>query len=162
MLRASLRKLQIQLGYVEAALGDGRPYLFSEAPSLADFAAYARLWWAQLFGGDQGELARLPKVAGWRRRIAAIGNGARCEMAPVEALAVARDAKPEIPADTSAAAHLQLGTRVSMAVERHGPDPVNGEVVAVTADAVALLREDAVVGVVVVHLPRQGYAVSPP
>ena len=157
-----LAQLQIQLGYVEAALVDSRPYLFGEAPSLADFAAYARLWWAQLFGGDQGELSALPKVSGWRQRIAAIGDGTRREMAPAEALAVARDAKPEIPASVAAAAHPQVGTRVSMVVEGHGPDPVDGEVAMVTADAVALLREDADVGAVVVHLPRQGYAVSPP
>lgn len=154
-----LEQLQIQLGHVEEALADGRAFLFGSAASIADFAAYARLWWAQLFEGDRGELAALPRVAAWCRRVAAVGHGERREMTPGEALAAARPAEPETPRASEESMLVHVGDRVSMAVEGHGPDPVEGEVAAVAASSVALRRNHPAVGTVVVHLPRQGYAV---
>lgn len=152
-----LEQLQLQLAYPEQALGDGRAFLLGAEPSLADFAVYARVWWAQLFAGDQGELANLPRVAAWMRRVAAIGHGARREMTAQEALAVAAAAEPQAVEDAPAAARVRLGDRIAMATEGVGPDPVEGEVVAVTAEAISLRRRDPLVGEVVVHLPRQGY-----
>ena len=137
-----LEQLQLQLGHVEQALAHGQAYLLGQDPSIADFAAYARLWWAQLFGGDRGELASLPRVRAWRDRIAAIGHGERRELTPTEALERARAADPELSAAPAVPATVRPGDRIAMAIERHGPDPVEGEVVAVTPEAVALRRED--------------------
>jgi glutathione S-transferase len=152
-----LEQLRLQLGLVERALGQGRAYLFGEAPSLADFAVYARLWWAQLFGGDRGELAGLPAVEAWRARIAAIGHGERVEMTPAEALGVAKVATPEPPRNDATSANYRLGERISFAVEAFGPDPVEGEVAGIDVATVALRRRDPAVGEVIVHLPRLGY-----
>jgi glutathione S-transferase len=152
-----LEQLRLQLGLVEQALADGRRYLLGDEVSLADFAVYARLWWAQLFGGDRGELIGLPRVAAWRGRIAAIGHGTRREMTPAEALEIAHAATPVPPPHTGAHGGPRPGDRIAMATEGHGPDPVEGEVVAVTEDAVALRRSDPAVGEIVVHLPRLGY-----
>src|SRR5436190_11661858 len=157
--RHNLEQLQVQLAYVEQTLADMRPFLLGGQPSLADLSVYARVWWAQLFGGDQGELAALPRVASWVRRIAAIGHGMRQELAPREALAIAAAAEPEPFA--SATAEARVGQHVSMATEDFGPDPVEGEIVAITEEAVALRRHDARVGEVVIRLPRQGYEIQP-
>jgi glutathione S-transferase len=153
-----LEQLQLQLAYVEQTLADmRRPFLLGGQPSLADFSVYARVWWAQLFSGDQGELAALPQVATWARRIAAIGHGTRHEMAPQEALAVAAAAEPESLGSATAEARMRIGQQVSMATEGFGPDPVEGEIVAITEETVVLRRHDLRVGEVAVHLPRQGY-----
>ena len=155
-----LEQLQLQLAFIEQMLGDGRACMLGDAPSLADFAVYARVWWSRLFGGDQGELASLPHVAAWAARIGAIGHGQRSEMAPQEALDLAAAALPEVPApDASGAGMLRPGQRVSIATESFGPDPVTGEIIIVTADKIALRRADPRVGEVVVHIPRLGYNV---
>lgn len=156
-----MEQLQLQLAYVEQTLADMRPFLLGEQPSLADFSVYARVWWAQLFGGDKGELAALPRVTTWARRIAAIGHGTRHEMAPQEALAVAAAAAPEFLTSATAESRPRIGQQVSIATEGFGPDPVEGEIVAITEEAVALRRHDLRVGEVVVHLPRQGYEIQP-
>jgi glutathione S-transferase len=155
----NLEQLQIHLRYIEETLSDDRPFILGRSPSLADFAAYARLWWAQLFGGDQGELEGLKRVETWKRRVAAIGHGTRTEITPKDALAVAASAEPEVPSRSVGHGRVRVGMRVSMATERFGPDPVDGEVVAITDDSIALLRDDAQVGRVNVHLPRQGYEI---
>lgn len=155
-----LEQLQLQLGYVESALSNGTPFILGAQPSLADFAVYARVWWAQLFGGDQGELAALPLVSSWQERIKSLGHGTRCEMTPEEALATARAAEPEVVLRDGVASTTQLGRRIAMAVEGFGPDPVEGEVAAIADDHIALRRHDPTVGDVIVHLPRQGYQIS--
>jgi len=156
-----LEQLQLQLAYPEQTLGDGRAFLLGDAPSLADFAVYSRVWWAQLFAGDQGELAALPRLAAWMRRVAAIGHGPRREMTPQEALDVAAAAEPLAVSGAPAPGRVRPGDRIVTATEGVGPDPVEGEVVAVTAEAVSLRRRDPLVGDVVVHLPRQGYETRP-
>lgn len=154
-----LEQLQLHLGFVEQTLSDDGPYLLGGSPSIADFATYARLWWAQLFGGDRGELSALPRVEAWRRRIAEIGHGKRREMTPHEALDVARTASPTSQPGTGPSSNLKTGDRVSAATEGFGPDPVEGEVVSINDEAIALRRVDDAVGEVVVHLPRLGYRV---
>lgn len=155
----NLEQLQIHLRYVENALSNERPFILGSHPSLADFAIYARVWWAQLFGGDQGELADLPKVQAWKHRVAAVGHGTRTEITSKEALRIAGAAEPEIPSSSVSHRTFRIGMHVSMATERFGPDPVEGEIVAITGHSIALLRTNAQVGRVVVHLPRQGYEI---
>lgn len=156
-----LEQLQLHLGYVEQALADGRPFVLGEAASIADFASYSRAWWARLFGGDQGELAELPRTDAWMRRVAAIGHGERQEMTPRAALDIAKAAVPETTDSTAVSANVRLGDRITMATDGFGLDPVEGEVAAITDEAVALRRIDAEVGAVVVHVPRMGYAARP-
>jgi glutathione S-transferase len=156
-----LAQLHLQLSFVEQMLLDGRPFLLGGAASLADFAAYARVWWAQLSQGDQGELEPLPSVAAWVQRVADIGSGRRTEMAAAEALNIAQRTQPEPHAPSTAEPSMQPGQWVSVANEGFGPDPVIGEVVAVTLDRIAIRRNDPRVGEVVVHLPRLGYEVRP-
>lgn len=156
----NLEQVQAHLLHVENALSDGRRFILGDDPALADFAVYARVWWAQLFGGDQDELRELPRVQAWKLRVAAIGHGRRTETTPENALAVASGAEPAIPRSSASHRTVRIGMRVSMATERYGPDPVEGEVIAITEDAIALLRMDPQVGRVVVHLPRQGYEIS--
>jgi len=154
-----LEQLQLHLGFAEQTLSDDRPYLLGSSPSIADFSAYARLWWAQLFGGEQGELTALPRVEDWRRRIATIGHGRRQEMTPRQALDIARAASPIAPRHTARSTNVAPGDRISMATEGFGPDPVQGEVVGVDEEAIALRRFDDTVGEVIMHLPRLGYRV---
>ena len=102
----------------------------------------------------------MPHVDAWRARIAAIGHGERLEMTSREALDVAKVASPALPRNSDLSPNLKPGDRVSMATEGFGPDPVQGEIVATTEEAVVLRRIDNDIGEVAVHLPRLGYQAS--
>ena len=80
-----------------------------------------------------------------------------------EALDVARDAQPDTtprpdPGDPNG---RRPGDRVAVFPDDYGRDPVIGELVAHSAQEIAIRREDPRVGAVVVHFPRAGFLVSP-
>ena len=150
-------QLQLMLGWLESLFADGRAYLIGQAPNLGDFALYQRLWWLGAFDGRAADvLALLPALGGWMGRIAAIGHGRRREMAPEEALAVARRSEPR---PLEATGEALEGRWVEIGSEDFAPDPVAGRVVRATAGEITLARDDDAVGRVHVHFPRLGYRV---
>ena len=50
-----------------------------------------------------------------------------------------------------------LGTQVRIRADDYGRDPVDGELVLLDADEIALRRPDPQVGEIIVHFPRLGY-----
>jgi glutathione S-transferase len=156
--------LRAQLGWLEAQLGDGRPFLLGGEPGLADFSTFHPLWFLQRFHPPSaGELAHTPAVSAWAERVAAIGHGDVEPMEPREALAVARAARPETaprddPGDPNG---RKPGDRVAVVPDDYGRDPVEGELVASSAQEIAIRREDPELGELVVHFPRAGFLVLP-
>ena len=55
---------------------------------------------------------------------------------------------------------LAAGRSVSVTPDDYGRIPVQGELVTLTLDEVAIRRSAPEVGEVVVHFPRQGYLVT--
>jgi glutathione S-transferase len=84
-------------------------------------------------------------------------------MDPAEALTVACDSQPAPPAGVDAREPngLRAGMRVAVTPDDYGFDPVEGELVASSADAVAVRRNAPEVGDVVVHFPRIGFRLTP-
>ena len=106
-MRAAIPQMRDQirahLGWIEAQLGDGRPWLLGDF-SLADVSAYMNVWYVRSSlvarGGPGGrgtrqDLRRPAAVAAWESRMRAVGHGAREEMSAGEALAIAAKASPE-------------------------------------------------------------------
>ena len=99
-------QVRAHLGWIEAQLGDGRPWLLGDF-SLADVSAYMNVWYMRsslvaaedkaVAGLDQ-IFAGLTRVAAWESRMRAVGHGAREEMSAGEALAIAAKASPETAA----------------------------------------------------------------
>jgi len=159
MLRDGLRA---QLGWLETQLGDGRPFLLGGEPGLADFSTYHPLWFLERFHPPSAaELSHTPAVAAWAARVAAIGHGECTAMEPAEALAVARDARPETAprADPGDPNGRRPGERVAVLPDDYGRDPVEGELVASSAQEIAIRRQDPQLGELVVHFPRAGFLV---
>jgi hypothetical protein len=103
-----------------------------------------------------------PALLAWADRIHALGHGKRREMAPDEALRIARESTP-LPAQRADAGepnHIAPGARVSVTPDDYGFDPVDGEVVASSAHEIAVRREDPQLGDIVVHFPRIGFRVA--
>jgi len=161
MLRDGLRA---QLDWLETQLSDGRPYLQGERPGLADFTTYHPVWFLRTFHPPSAAaLERTPHLRAWTGRVAGIGHGEVAPMEAAEALAVARAASPAMPtrADPDDPNGRAPGDRIAVLPDDYGRDPVQGELVACSAQEVALRREDPAVGEVVVHFPRAGFLVLP-
>jgi len=132
-------------------------FLGGDAPRLADIHAYMNFWWikAAIPHVAPSLLDPLPKVKAWMERMAAFGHGKPQAMNAKDALAVAK------AATSTATPGAEAGTKVTVAADDYGRDPVAGEIVFADAHEIAIHRRDEQVGDVVVHFPRAGFTVLP-
>jgi glutathione S-transferase len=156
-------QFRAHLGWIEAELADGKEWLLGEF-SLADVNAYMNLWYARanLDYVDQ-LLAGMPRALAWEARVKALGHGTRTELSPAEALAIATRAHPQSPAfgDPADPNGRKPGDRVTVVPDDYGRVPVAGEIVSLSAEHIAIRRNDERAGEVVVHFPRAGFLVLP-
>jgi glutathione S-transferase len=146
--RAQLRGL---FAILEAQLADGRPWLLGDAFSLADAACFHPLWFLRVAPGASELLEEFARLRAWRDRVDALGEGERSAMTPAEALAIAKESRPETVQGG--------GQRVSVVPDDYAFDPVAGELVTSTAHEIAVRRTDPALGEIVVHFPRIGFRV---
>jgi glutathione S-transferase len=165
-LRAALPIVRDQayalLSLAEAMLADGRPFVLGGTPSLADCALYNPVWFIQQqLGATASPLDRLPQIGAWSNRMKALGEGKRQDIKAVDALDIAKAAKPA-PAsvDASDPSGLKAGQKISVTPDDTGKVPVTGTLVGLTADRISIARNDERVGDVVVHFPRAGFYVA--
>ncbi|MDX1430977.1 MAG: glutathione S-transferase family protein [Gammaproteobacteria bacterium] len=159
----SLAQLRAQLGWIDERLATGRAHLLGSQPGLPDALCYHIVWFIRgRYAGAAGLLAQFAHLEAWERRMQAIGHGTPRDMTAAEALDVARDASPLTAehADASDSQGLAPGQQVEIVPETDSGDPsVAGTVVHVSANRIAIAREDPRVGGVTVHFPRVGYVV---
>jgi glutathione S-transferase len=156
-------QLRAHADLVEMQLSDGRSFLLGETPGLADIQAYFPIWMSrgnipiaeQLF-------ADCRRMERWETRMRGVGRGRPSPLDSTDALAMARAGVPLSGdgVDPSDALGLSAGSRVSVAADDYGCDPVDGTLVTLNRHEVAVQRTDAVAGTVVVHFPRLGYRIS--
>lgn len=153
-----------QLVLAEEMLADSRPYLMGAAPTLADCALYNPVWFLkERLGAGKAvpPLDRLPRIIAWSERMKAFGGGTPTDLAPAEALDIARAATPAATSvDANDPSGLEAGRTISITPDDTGKVPVTGVLVGLAADRISLQRNDARVGDVVVHFPRAGYVVT--
>ena len=150
-----MARLQQQLAREE---GD---FLCGE-PSIADFALAHPLWFLKGTHVTATLVDDYPEVAAWLGRVLGFGHGAHSPLSSEEAIAIAREAQPApLPdEDFSQALGFQVGQQVSVAATDYGVDPVQGELLCVSAEAIILRRQDERAGTLHVHFPRLGFALS--
>jgi glutathione S-transferase len=156
-------QLRAQFGAIEDML-KSKPFLLGPQASLADLAAYHPAWFiARNCAKETSPLNEYPRIMEWMARMAAIGHGQATPMKAAEALQVAKAAEPQLTtaADPHDPAGRKLGQRVKVTPDDSGRVPVVGEIVASSADEIAIRRQDETVGEVLVHFPRAGFIVSP-
>jgi hypothetical protein len=166
-LSASLPHLYGQLrshaALVERQLADGRDYFLGEGPGWVDILAYFPVWMVRANVADiDALLSKFEALAAWETRMGAIGHGERTEMEAEAAIAIARDAvaASEVRVDPGDPLRLEAGCRVGVSPDDYGIVPVEGELLQLTPDEIAVRREDPRVGEVVVHFPRIGYRIE--
>jgi len=106
-------------------------------------------------------LSQFENLQRWEQRIKAIGHGNPQDMSDLDALEIAKSAQPQTPehADPNGPLGLTIGDRIGVAPASGGAQ-VTGTLHNLTADRLALLRDDPQVGKVAVHFPRLGYEVK--
>lgn len=149
--------------WIEAGLAQS-DFLGGSTASLEDVAAYMNVWWLSAAARAEADalLESFPKVREWRERMRAVGHGSRTEMAPAEALKIARDADPAPapPHDAADPLGLSPGDLVSIAADDYGRDPIAGHLVALTPERVIVARNTDDLGRLHVHFPRVGYLIA--
>jgi len=89
-------------------------------------------------------------------RIRAIGHGNSTPLSWMEALHIAADAVPAAPRlPQSFYEDPDLGTMVRIRADDYGQDPVEGKLIFLDANEVAISREDPKIGEVVVDFPAR-------
>ncbi len=142
---------------------DGRDFLLGEAPSVADFAAYAPLWFTRVQTPALADILRLtPAVLDWMDRMAEIGHGRAAPFSAQEAIEVARQSTPlPVESEFFQDEHgIPLGSQVSIQAESFGQEPTEGELLVASRTHYVLRRTDPRAGVLHVHFPRIGYALK--
>ena len=159
-----LDQMRAQLSWYDTMLADERPFLFGQAPTLADCAAYHPCWFIRKNVGETAApLAEFPRIQIWMDRIKAVGHGSHTELDSKEALKIAREAAPQAQREQDANDPLgrKSGSKVQVVPDDTGRDPVSGELIASSRDSISILRSDPQVGEVMVHFPRAGFVVQP-
>jgi len=161
--KPAAEQLRAHAALLEAQLSDGRRWLLGDAPSLADFSAYHPIWFLRNVPPVAKTLEDFARIGAWVERVAAVGHGRREECSPDEALRIARAAEPaatEGGVDPRDPQGLTAGCRVRVVPDDYGPEPVEGELLRADAREIALRRESAETGRVVVHFPRAGFRIE--
>ena len=157
-------QFRAHLGWIDSQLGDERSWLAGDSPSLFDVNAYMNFWYARQNLPDADELlAEFDHTRAWAGRLRAIGHGARTEMSSAEALELAARSTPETAElhDPNDPNGRKVGDMVEVMPDDYGKIRVAGEIVALSAQHIAIRRNDPRAGEVVVHFPRAGFLVFP-
>lgn len=157
--RRNAPAVRIQIARVDTLLADGRDWIAGPAVTVGDFAVYHALWFVTARSDRLAhELTPYPRIQNWMARMRAFGHGESAPMKASAALDIARDAAPAIPrASNPFEEDPSPGTAVRIRAEDYGRDAIEGELVLIDAEEIALRRSDDAVGDVVVHFPRLGY-----
>jgi len=156
----SRAELPALLALLEAQLAVA-PFIEGDAPTLADFSLYHPLWFILSNPGVAAFFEPYPAIRAWAQRIAAFGHGRPRDLPAAEALRIAADSRP-LPLEplVQDADGLQAGDAVVVAATDYGVDGVEGRLLRADREEIAIRREDAQVGEVVVHFPRAGFRIA--
>ena len=165
MLPHTLAQIRAQLGWIDERVAGDRDFLLGSEPGLPDALCYHVVWFFRgRFAGGPALLDQFPSLLAWEKRVAAIGHGRPEDLGAKQALEIARAATPDSAehADAGDPQGLAPGQVVAVVPDVDGGDPsVEGRVVAVSMDTIAISRTTPEVGDIVVHFPRVGYRVTP-
>ena len=136
----------------------GRPHIFSDSPSLADFAVYHIVWFANLTRpGDF--LEGFPKARSWQRRMEAIGHGNPVKVGKKQVFEAAAQNQPR-PLSEAQLAHEMVGRKVVIRPNDYAKDQVEGIIAGADDSRWILARDNRNSGTLHVHFPATGYEVT--
>ena len=156
-LEAARAELPAICASLEAQLA-AKPFLGGDAPTQIDFAIYNPFWFIHTNKGIASELAGYPGLQAWVERMLALGDGPWTALDGAQAVEQCRattGSQPPLPGAALSLPQARLGDRVRIGAADYAPDQVEGELVIANAFELAVRREDARAGVVIVHFPPE-------
>jgi len=157
----ALANVRAQFTWIDDSVS-AQDFMMGDTPGLADALAYYLVWFLRDRMADgEAFLNQFENLVRWEQRIKAIGHGNPQEISDLDALEIAKGAQPQTPehADPNDPLDLSIGDHIGVAPASGGPKVI-GTLHSLTADRLALLRDDPQVGKVAVHFPRLGYDVK--
>ena len=161
--RAAMRNaplMRILIARVEEFFRHGRRWIAGDDVTVADFACYHALWFVTGRTNRLAhELAPFPRIAEWMQRMRGFSRAPVATLTARDALDVAAAATPAACARVATICGGSEARRRASKIraDDYGRDPVDGELVFIDAEEIALRRHDDRVGEIVVHFPRRGY-----
>lgn len=150
--------------YVQAHLADveqrlEKDFLYGTQPTHADFSTWHSLWFVRELA-ESPLVNDYPRTMAWMDRMKAFGEGHPQPLSAEQALDIARNATPRaIPPEFTH--DPMVGKAVTIAPSDYGQVPTEGILVGVTPSQWILARQDAELGTLHVHFPREGFVLTP-
>jgi glutathione S-transferase len=137
------------------------PFLFGDAPGIADFSVYHCLWFV-----DNPVNAELidphARVRDWMMRMAGFGHSDSTPSSAEDALAHAKACDPVLPElQPMVIAGVAVGDAVTVTPTEYGQIPVAGRLIAASAEEIVLERDDPDAGRLMTHFPNIGFDIKP-
>jgi glutathione S-transferase len=157
-------QFRAHLQWIENQLVDGRRWMSGESAALCDINAYMNIWYVRAHLPNADEiLGEFDAARAWEKRMRAIGHGRRSELSTTAALDLAAAATPQTAelSDANDPNGRKPGDKVAVVPDDYGKVKVNGEIVALSSQHIAIRRHDPRAGEIVVHFPRAGFLVLP-
>ncbi|MEW6707141.1 MAG: glutathione S-transferase family protein [Pseudomonadota bacterium] len=148
------------LGWLDAQLADGRPFLLGNEPSIADFSVAHCLWYVRRAPPVAGILDPHARLNAWHQRVLSFGHGHGEKIDSAEAIRIAAAAREHRKSEVTPGQGFEPGEPVTVAATDYGTDPVAGTLVGLSTDEVVIERHDARAGTVHVHFPRIGFQIK--
>jgi len=157
-------QVRAPIHWLNQQLSDGRKFILCDEPSALDAQLYCAVWFMRgRWAGGPSFFAEFPHVERWEQNVAALGHGEMTDLSPEDAVGIAKDNEPQ-PAsgvDAHDPQGLALGDTVTVSPDVDGGEqPVDGKLVAASAETIALQRIEPDIGAMKVHFPRSGYRVE--
>jgi glutathione S-transferase len=154
-----LTQLRDNIERIESTLADGRSFLLGNIVSTADLSAYHPLMMLGMHERTQALLEGMESVAAWMTRIREIGHGEVLPFDSTQAIATAKAAEPEaFDGDPVLPDGMKLGDPVLLLPDEFGSGNVTGRLAPSGISEIAIARTTDRAGEVVVHFPREDYA----
>ncbi|XOV83130.1 MAG: glutathione S-transferase family protein [bacterium] len=157
---AAMAYLNHALDELDATLAGTGSFLLGDTPSIADFAVFHNLWFLNNNPVNAPLLQGFNHIQTWFQRIVDMGHGKPRASDGEAALTAARDAQPVLPALLMPAnVDYEVGDRVTVTPVDYGRIPVDGKLVAASAEEIVIERplDDSTV---FVHFPQAGFEVQ--
>jgi glutathione S-transferase len=159
ILGSKLLQIRLNVERLDSMLEDGRPYLLGEVVSAADLSAYHPLRMLDFHPSTKAQLEGMARVAKWMERIETIGHGRPAPIDAAAAIAIARDATPaEFEGEPVVPDGMKIGDPVVVIPDEYGSGNVAGTLAPSGVSEIAVRRQTERAGEVVVHFPREDYA----
>lgn len=133
-------------------------FLFGNRPSIADFAAYHLVWFADLTRPGRF-LDGFQSASDWQQRMAEFGHGQSETLSKKTLFQMTKESTPKALSEDQTR-HMDIGKTVTIQPHDYADDGTQGQLLGADEQRWTIARESAKFGVVHVHFPRHGYLLS--